>query len=344
MSVNKTIYYVIEPANWVIKQEGLSISKYIKQAYKNIPFILLPLSIRKLKNIKNQVIHFGSRNTFLPEAYKHIDESNHIILTWYHGTDDDLQYIKLIPEIKSRVDLVHTSCEISKNNLIRWGFDEDKIVVIPIGIDLELFKKYSKEENSLFKSKIGIPENSVCVGSFQKDGDGWGEGMNPKLIKGPDIFCDVMIKLSKKLPIFVLLTGPARGYVKKRLFENNILFKHFYLKNYSEIPKYFKCIDYYLITSRAEGGPKAMMESFASGIPLISSDVGMVHDYCIDEQNAMVCPIEDINCLVQKFIKLHGDSDLRQKLIKNGLETVKKLDWKVIIKSYYEKIYSRYLQ
>lgn len=343
MAASKKIYYVTEPANWVIRQEGLSIFKYIKKTYKDIPFKLLPLSLRRLKNIKNQIIHFGSRNTYIPEVYKYIDPSNRIILTWYHGTDNDLQYIKLISELRSKIDIIHTSCTISRDNLIKWGFEHDKIVVIPIGIDSELFKRPSEEEKKIFKRKIGIPEKSVCIGSFQKDGDGWKEGMNPKIIKGPDIFCDAVIKLSKEYPVFVLLTGPARGYVKKRLSDNNVPFKHIYVKNFNKIPQYYKGIDYYFITSRAEGGPKALMESFISGVPLVSTNIGMIKDYCIDKENAMICSPEDTNCLINKFKEVYENKDLRQKIIENGLDTVKELDWSVIIKSYYEKIYSRYL-
>ncbi|HHT79602.1 MAG TPA: glycosyltransferase family 4 protein, partial [Actinobacteria bacterium] len=185
-------------------------------------------------------------------------------------------------------------------------------------------------------------EKSVCIGSFQKDGDGWKKGMSPKIIKGPDIFCDAVIKLSKEYPIFVLLTGPARGYVKKRLSENSVPFKHIFIKNFNKIPQYYKGIDYYFITSRAEGGPKALMESFISGVPLVSTRIGMIKDYCIDKENAMICPSESVNCLVDKFKEVHENKYLRQKIIENGFETVKELDWKVVIKSYYEKIYSKY--
>ena len=37
------------------------------------------------------------------------------------------------------------------------------------------------------KHNLGIPEDYTVIGSFQKDGKGWGEGLKPKLIKGPDI-------------------------------------------------------------------------------------------------------------------------------------------------------------
>ena len=52
--------------------------------------------------------------------------------------------------------------------------------------------------------------------------------MNPKLIKGPDVFCDVIERLAKDLPVHVLLSGPSRGYVKARLtkltFPSRIVF------------------------------------------------------------------------------------------------------------------------
>ena len=35
--------------------------------------------------------------------------------------------------------------------------------------------------------KYKIPKDKIIIGSFQKDGVGWEEGNEPKLIKGPDI-------------------------------------------------------------------------------------------------------------------------------------------------------------
>jgi len=337
----KKIFYVVEQIDWSIYWDGNYISNNLKKIY-NLPIKILPVSKRNIAKIKDQIIHFGSRNTYLPEIYNIVDSSNAVILTWFHGTDSDTVYINLIPKILNRIDFVHTSCNISRDNLIRWGFDKEKIVVIPIGVDTSIFKIPSSEEKERIRQKLGIPEGSICIGSFQKDGDGWGEGLNPKLIKGPDIFCEVIIELNKKFPVFVLLTGPARGYVKKRLSESNIKFKHYYLKNYLEIPLYYKAIDYYLISSRAEGGPKALMESFASGVPVVSTDIGMVHDYGVSEVNTLISKVDDAKSLENNLEWLILDKNLRDKLIQNGLEIVKNFDWKIIAKQYYEKIYSKY--
>ena len=43
-----------------------------------------------------------------------------------------------------------------------------------------------------FKEKMlelfSFKNDEIIIGSFQKDGQGWGDGTMPKLIKGPDIF------------------------------------------------------------------------------------------------------------------------------------------------------------
>ncbi len=338
----KKVYYIVEPIEWVTNWEGRYISKNIQILY-NRPIKILKTSRMRISRIKNQIIHFGSRGTYLPYNYNYVSKENNIILTWYHGVDKDLNYIKLLPEISRDLAVLHTSCTITKKNLIKWGASEEKIKIIPIGVDIDLFKRadvYSKEK---IRKKLGIPDNAICIGSFQKDGEGWGEGDFPKFVKGPDIFCEVVDKLKEKYPIFILLSGPARGYVKKRLYSSGIPFRHVYLKNYLNMARLYRALDLYIVSSRAEGGPKALLESFASGVPLASTDVGMVHDIAKNGYNAMVSGINDVENLVYNCQKIIDGESLRKKIITGGFETVKNFDWKVIAQIYYKEIYSKFL-
>jgi len=152
-----------------------------------------------------------------------------------------------------------------------------------------------------------------------------------------------MKRLNEKYPVFVLLSGPARGYVKKRLQSSGIPFKHLYLRNYPDIAKLYRAIDFYLVTSRAEGGPKALLESFASGVPLVSTDVGMVHDIGENGYNAMVSRIDDIEGLTHNCQRIIESESLKKKIVMGGFETVKSYDWEIIAKRYYKEIYSRFL-
>ena len=166
---------------------------------------------------------------------------------------------------------------------------QDKLKKIYIGVDNEIFNEITDEEKILLKKKINIPNDHVVIGSFQKDGLGWNDGLKPKLIKGPDIFIET-IKLIKKtnLKIFILLLGPARGFVKKELEKINVKFTHLYENNYFNLKSYYNILDFYLICSREEGGPKALLESMACRGPVISTPVGQAVEVIKNQENGIV--------------------------------------------------------
>jgi glycosyltransferase involved in cell wall biosynthesis len=266
-------------------------------------------------------------------------------VTCFHLVPDDprLNFIKKASKYKNI--LLHTSAYITKRKLIELGVPEEKIIVIPLGVDLGIFKPVSEKRKKDLKRVLGILEGRIVIGSFQKDGVGWDEGLEPKLVKGPDIFIKVIEKLSKEYPIFVLLVGPSRGYVKKNLEKLRIPYKNIgYLSNYKEVAKYYHALDLYLITSRIEGGPKQILEAWASGVPVVTTKVGMVPDIARNGENALLAEVEDIQQITSKTKKIIENKELRRKLIMNGLKTVQSFSWGTIAKKYYEEIYLKLLK
>jgi glycosyltransferase involved in cell wall biosynthesis len=132
------------------------------------------------------------------------------------------------------------------------------------------------------------------VGSFQKDGIGWGEGLEPKLVKGPDVFLKTIEILKPRVPeLFVLLSGPARGYVKRGLEQLGVPYRHHFLKHYPEMGELYQVLDLYIVASRQEGGPKAILEAMASGVPLVTTRVGQAMDMVRHEENGWMVEAED---------------------------------------------------
>jgi glycosyltransferase involved in cell wall biosynthesis len=195
----------------------------------------------------------------------------------------------------------------------------------------------------MLKEKLRLPKDKLIIGSFQKDGQGWGEGNDPKLEKGPDVFCDTVEQIAHKYPVHVLLTGPARGYVKKRLQDAGISFTHDYLKEYKNIIEYYQALDLYIVSSREEGGPMAILECMASGIPFVTTPVGMVPDIIKDRYNGLVTTSVNSAELAQKACELVESSNLKEQIIQNGLIVVKDYDWDKISQRYYNALYSKLL-
>ena len=91
----------------------------------------------------------------------------------------------------------------------------------------------------------------------------------PQNDQRPDIFYKVVSDLSKDFNIKILLTGLARGYLKKKLDSKTIPYIHSYLDDCSKLIDYYHALDFYLITSREEGGPMGLLESISSGVPVV---------------------------------------------------------------------------
>lgn len=336
---NSLLFYVTEPADWVIKQIGRDIARNLK-----IQGLFKTLITITHKGIHNQIIHFGSVNTFLDSnGFKKPHNSNKVVLTWFHVVPNDPR-IRFAKEAQKYVDVIHTASTITREKLIEIGIPEEKIVVVPLGVDLNIFKPVSVEEKQKIREEIGIAKDKIVIGSFQKDGAGWGEGLEPKWVKGPDIFVKVVEKLKKDYDIFILLLGPARGYVKRELDKRGIPYKHIFLKNYLEISNYYNALDLYLVTSREEGGPKAVLEAMATGIPLVSTKVGMAADVIKEGYNGLLADVDDVEMLSEKARRILDDEKLIKKMVENGLEIVKDYSWEKIARWYYKEIYKKVLR
>lgn len=197
----------------------------------------------------------------------------------------------------SRIQVSHTEM---REAVLQTGIEPDKVHLIPIGINLSFFHYRNEELRRQQRARLGIPDGAFVVGSFQKDGNGWKEGLEPKLIKGPDIFIQTLETLKTSIPeLFVLLTGPARGYVKNGLECLGIPYKHLFLKDYPEVGRLFPALDLYLVTSRQEGGPKAILESMASGVPLVTTRVGQAMDLVRHGENGWMVAVEDVDGLAR---------------------------------------------
>lgn len=330
------VVYIIEPGEWSVAWDGRYITSRIG------PLVRARVST-SLFGLKNKIVHFGSPDTAIREdGVRHIHPSNRVILTWFHVDPNDRK-LAHIPALNNAVHTVHTSCEITKQELIRRGLREDKIRVIPLGVDLEHFKPLSKVEQSNLRVKLGLPTNKLLIGSFQKDGIGWMKGERPKMVKGPDIFCDAIDILRKKFDIHVVLTGPARRYVKNRLVEMGVPYTHHRLKEYQDIVSYYQALDLYLITSRAEGGPKAILESAAAGVPLVTTPVGMAPDIFSSHSKSIVSEISS-HAVAERAAELFADSAACASLAAENLKLVQNFSWERIAERYYHELYEPLLK
>lgn len=245
--------------------------------------------------------------------------------SYFHGapgsgeSDFDAVYAALCKHHEKlvRIQVSHTEM---RDAVLRTGIDPSKVFMIPIGINTSFFPFRDAERKRNARAELGVPRSAFVIGSFQKDGVGWGDGMEPKLIKGPDVFGETMKRLKKDIPeLVVMLSGPARGYIKKGLEEADIPYLHIYLQSYPEIAQLFQALDLYVVASRQEGGPKAILESMASGVPLVTTRVGQAMDLVKHGENAWMTDVEDVDALASYALQVYrSEADALQPVLKAG--------------------------
>ncbi len=250
---------------------------------------------------------------------------NRIGFAYFHGMpnsgDNSFDRVyRAVEKHHERIARIQVSHTEMRDMTLETGIDPSKIFLIPIGINLNYFPFRSAEQKWAAREKLGIPRSAFVIGSFQKDGVGWEDGFEPKMIKGPDIFVQTMKYLKKDIPeLFVLLSGPARGFVKKGLEEAQIPYHHVYLKSYPDIAKLYQALDLYIVSSRQEGGPKAVLESMASGVPLVTTRVGQAMDLVKNGENGWMADVENAEALAFYALQVYRSNfESLMPLLNNG--------------------------
>jgi len=154
---------------------------------------------------------------------------------------------------------------------------------------IPVVKEYLWVDGGIFfeiQDKIGLREkwglSGYVIGSFQKDTEG--KTNEPKMSKGPDIFVNIMESIQKDHPdLLVVLSGTRRTYIIGELEKRGIKYKYFEMIELKEINELYNCLDLYVVSSRVEGGPRAIIEAGLAKIPIISTDVGIAGELCPKE-------------------------------------------------------------
>ncbi len=261
-----------------------------------------------------------------------LDSSHRLATAYLHGRPGTVgvpefdEYYELLRRHRERIDRIQVTHAEMHELVLSAGVDPERVFRIPLGIDFEHFPLGDAERRAQAREALGLPASAFVVGSFQKDGIGWGEGLEPKLVKGPDTFVALAERVRAAIPeLTVLLTGPARGFVRRELERRSIPCTHVMAGSRGELARAYCALDVYVVASRQEGGPKAVLEAMASGIPLVTTRVGQAQELVEDGRNGLLCDVEDVSALAGAVVRFSEDAVLREAVRVAGRSTAEEL-------------------
>lgn len=178
--------------------------------------------------------------------------------------------------------------------LLARGIPERAIHLSPFYVDEEAFTPRVDAREELARAAQVEPhdvQGRFLIGSFQRDSLGSDLG-SPKWQKNPDLLVAIVEEL-RATDALLLLAGPRRHYLLEKCRELSIPYLFVGTEPpagsrtddirsnrlpTARIAALWHLLDLYVVTSRSEGGPKAILEGGLTGTPVLSTPVGIAPD------------------------------------------------------------------
>ncbi|MGL6315409.1 glycosyltransferase family 4 protein [Vibrio sp. WXL103] len=268
---NKGIF-VKEQVESLIKYHGLTVDVFnLDRTNRGFIgkycFSVLPL-FKKISAFNPDIIHVHYGLSFLPILIllPFLKMKRIKTVVTFHGSDvlGSSKFVKYISRLAFGLAnrSIAVSSELSQALSVRKKSSSHKLSIIPCGVDTEFFNPKTRKINDS-KRTIIFPSNPD----------------RPE--KNFDYFKDVFDTVAASNAVnYKVLDNLSRKEVKKLYDDSSIM----------------------LLTSDREGSPQVVKEAYASGLPVISRDVGDVADlskfcngvYVVNSKQEMVTKINEI--------------------------------------------------
>lgn len=209
--------------------------------------------------------------------------------------------------------------------LVKAGVPREKIRYIPsMYIDTQVFKKYIPPAG-------GVKEyDLIFVSRIEKN-------------KGIFNLIDAINIARKTKPdIRLLLVGNGSQLenlkltIKNLKLEANVIFSG-WLASTEDVARAYNSARIFLNPSFNEGGPRVAIEAMACGVPVITTQVGLMHDIIKDGETGIFCDWSPED-MATKVLDLLASQALQDRIGAAGLEIAQRFDRRVQIKNYAESL------
>jgi glycosyltransferase involved in cell wall biosynthesis len=131
--------------------------------------------------------------------------------------------------------------------------------------------------------------------------------------KGFDVLVDALAMLSGVSAV-VAGEGPERDALERRAHDRGVVDRLRLLPWTEETGPLLRALDLFVLPSRYEGLPLALLEAMAAGIPIVAADVGAVSEAVVAGTSGLLVPPDDPPALAAAIRQLLDDEAARKRL------------------------------
>ena len=208
--------------------------------------------------------------------------------------------------------------------LLNSGTPSDKIITTPVDVDIQRFANASANG---VRQRLGLSSSDTVICTV-------GHAVP---VKGWDILLPAFAKLARRNDSLRLLmigstTGSSETHTAATLAEMvaklGIEKRVMFLGMRSDVPELLHACDLFILPSRSEGQPAALVEAMAAGLPCIGARVGGITDVIQDGDNGLLFEREDVDGLVDRISRLLDDETFRKRITIRAQHSAEAFDLK----------------
>jgi glycosyltransferase involved in cell wall biosynthesis len=208
----------------------------------------------------------------------------------------------------------------TRNIILNYN-KEAKVTVTGVGVDLNTF--YPR------RTRIIDSGNKPIIMAIIRD----------ERFKGGDVAIRALNLINRKQPIHAILVD-SRRTIDKLFKEVKPEFRYTIFSNVDDetLAKLYSSSDIFIFTSYKEGFGLPLLEAMASGTAVVMTDCGGVRDYVVDGYNSLVVPPGNPEVVANVTIEILRNDRLRDRLIREGVETARQWTWDKVVDKFEEAI------
>jgi L-malate glycosyltransferase len=100
--------------------------------------------------------------------------------------------------------------------------------------------------------------------------------------------------------------------------------------DHDEIYEHYSTSDLYINASRIDNQPLSIIEAFACGLPVVTTDAGGIPYMVTDRQTGFVVPVDDCEALANRAMKLLSDSNTAVTIARHARGECTRFTWEVV--------------
>ena len=170
----------------------------------------------------------------------------------------------------------------------------DRIQVVPNGIDLSLYRGADGEAS--IRPSLGIPSGALVIGTVGRLAE----------VKRHDLLLQAFAALiagnrHERTWLLVVGDGPERNRLERLAASLSISRRVVFAGYQAQPQRFYQAMDLFALTSRHEGLPLALLEAWASGLPVVSSAVGGIPQAVKHGVSGLLFESGDVKALEETF-------------------------------------------